>query len=174
MIPPTDPRLSIFGAYLMTTSTLTLPVNIDTHSGKLVANSTKPFIVTLKLGENLFEGLLRVAQDAQLAAASFSGIGALENAKLAYYYLDKKEYKTKLYNGIYELVSLDGNITYFDGKPFLHIHCSLGEEDFNVIGGHLMDAMVGPSAEITVIPLSGKIERKHDDHIGLKLMCPIK
>jgi len=158
----------------MTTSTLAHPVIIDTHSGKLVANTTKPFIVALKLGENLFEGLMRVAQDAQLAAASFSGIGALDDATLAFYHLDKKEYKTKLYKGTFELVSLNGNIAFFDGKPFLHIHCSLGEEDFNVIGGHLMDAMVGPSAEITVVPLSGKIERKHDDHIGLKLLCPIK
>lgn len=158
----------------MSTTTLTHPVIIDTHSGSLVAHTTKPFIVSMKLGENIFEGLLRVARDAQLTAASISGLGALDDATLAFYYLDKKEYKTELFKGMYELISLDGNIAFFDGKPFVHLHCALGKEDFAVVGGHLMDATVGASAEITVLPLAGKIERKHCDHIGLKLLCPIK
>ncbi len=147
---------------------------VDSQSGSKVANTDKPFILALKQGENLFEGILRCANDANIKSASISGLGGLDDVSVAYYNLVTKEYQTKLFTGMYELISLNGNITWVDGKRFIHIHAAIGTETYNVFGGHIMDAIVSPSAEITVIPLSDKIERAYDVATGLKLMCPIK
>ena len=146
---------------------------VDSHSGSRFANSSKPFILALKKGENLFEAILRCANDANLQAASLSGLGALDEVTVAYYHLDRKEYQTKLFEGMYELISLHGNITFVEDKRFIHIHAALGMDTYQVVGGHIMDATVGPSAEITVIPLPAKIIRQYDDETGLKLMCPL-
>lgn len=147
---------------------------IDSHSGHQVIGSEKPFILALKMGEDLFESILRCAKDAKLRSASISGLGALDDVTVAYYHLDTKTYQTKLFKGMYELISLHGNVAMLDGQPFIHIHAALGQADYQVVGGHIMSATVGPSAEITIIPLAETINRAYDEQTGLKLMCPIK
>lgn len=157
----------------MNTTALERPVIIDSHSGKSIAHTEKPFILALKIGEDLFESILRALTDAQLTAASISGLGAVDDVTLAYYNLETKSYQTKLFHGMYELTSLNGNMAFLDGKRFLHIHGTIGSDTYDVFGGHFMSATVGPSVEISVVPLSGKIERAYDDRTGLKIMCPI-
>lgn len=151
----------------------TTPAIVDSQSGHKVLNTEKPFILALKMGENLFEGILRCANAANLKSASISGLGALDDVTVAYYNLETKQYQTKLFKGMYELISLNGNIALVDGKRFIHIHAALGTEQYDVVGGHIMDAIVGPSAEITIIPLSAEINREYDAVTGLKLMCPL-
>lgn len=152
----------------------THPAIVDSHSGHKVANTDKPFILALKLGENLFDAILRCADAANLKSATISGLGALDDVTVAYYNLDTKQYQTKLFTGMYELISLNGNITLVEGKRFIHIHAALGTENYDVVGGHIMSATVGPSAEISIIPLASAIHREYDSETGLKLMCPIK
>jgi predicted DNA-binding protein with PD1-like motif len=149
------------------------PAIVDTNTCHQLVGTDKPFILGIKKGENLFKSILHCADVIGLPAASISGLGALDDVTVAFYYLETKQYQTKLFEGTYELVSLNGNITFFEGKRFIHIHAALGTSDYNIVGGHIMDATVGPSAEITITPLSGKIHRKHDEEIDLKLMCPL-
>lgn len=145
----------------------------DSQSGDKATNIEQPFILVLKRGENLFSSLTHFIVEANLQAASISGLGALDDVTIAFYHLDRKEYDTKLFHGGYELVSLNGNITRFENKPVIHIHAALGKEDYSVIGGHIMDATIGPTVELTIIPLPGKINRERSEDIGLNLMCPI-
>lgn len=149
-----------------------VPAVVDSASCHLLANTDKPFILTLKMGENLFDSLLSCAAKMQLKSAIISGLGALDEVTIAYYNLSTKQYQTKLFQGMYELISLNGNITLVDGKYFVHIHAALGTEEYNVLGGHIMNATVGPSAEISIVPLSNPINREYDTKTGLKLMCP--
>lgn len=148
---------------------------VSTETCSKLANTDKPFILALKKGENFVEAILHCARTVNLKSASVSGLGAVDDVTVAYYELPTKEYHSKLFEGTFELVSLNGNITMFEGKPFLHIHAALGKEDYSLFGGHIMSMTVGASAEITIIPLNGVINRQHDQDIGLKLMCcPIK
>lgn len=135
--------------------------------------STKPFIMVLKKGENLFEGILRRVREWNLKTAALTGLGMVDEVLLAYYELDNKEYITQRFVGPYELISLTGNLSQVDGEPFLHIHGCLGNNDYQVVGGHFMDALVGASIEILVQPLDEMI-RRYDKETGLKLLCPIK
>lgn len=149
-------------------------VIVDLETCSKLQNPKTPFILVLNCEDNLFQSLQTAAAKMNLQSASLNGLGALRDPKLAYYYLDKKEYKTELKPGMFELLAMNGNISFVDDKHFLHIHVALGEENYNVIGGHLMDAIVGASIEITVTPLNGKITREYSDKIGLKLLCSIK
>lgn len=149
------------------------PSLINSRSGRLVVNNEKPFILALTPGENLFEAILQCVNDAQIKSASISGLGGLDDITIAYYNVKTKEYQTKLFKGMYELISLNGNIVLCEGKLFLHIHAALGQEDYQVIGGHIMSAIVSPAAEITVLPLSSPIGREYDSITGIKPLCPI-
>lgn len=137
-------------------------------------NTKDPFILVLELGDDLFASILACAKAINLPSASISGLGALDDVTVAYYDLPSKSYETKLFHGMFELISLNGNITTVDNEPFVHIHAALGTREYDVVGGHIMSATVGPSAEITVIPLPSQIKREYDDRTGLKVMCPIR
>src|SRR5688500_13862732 len=107
----------------------TSPSIVDLASCHLLANTDKPFILALKMGENLFDGLLYCAAKMNLKSAVISGLGALEDVTIAYYNLNTMQYQTKLFQGIYELISLNGNLALVEGKHFVHIHAALGTEE---------------------------------------------
>lgn len=151
-----------------------MKVIFNSQQGKEAVGIDKPFILVLNKDENLHEAIQRFAEDAQLPAASMSGLGALGEVTVAFYHLDRKEYDTKLFEGEYELISLNGNISQAEGKYITHIHAALGQADYTVVGGHIMDGIVSVTAEITIIPFRDKIERKQCDDVGLRLLCPIK
>lgn len=151
-----------------------LPSVIFSNQGHLVENTVQPFILALKAGEDLFSNILKCAAAAKLPAASISGIGGLDDIRVAYYNLTSKEYQITLFSGMYELISLNGNISTVEDSLFVHIHAALGRADYSVIGGHIMSATINPSAEITIIPLAQPIYRAYDKNTGLKTMCPIK
>lgn len=149
-----------------------LPIAVDSDSCNLLLATDKPFIYVLKMGDSLFESLLQCANTIQLKSGIITGIGALESVTVAYYNLRTKTFQKKLFTGIYELISLTGNISSADGKPYLHIHAALGKEDYSVFGGHIMDAVVSATAEICITPLSGRAHRKYNEAFATKMICP--
>ena len=53
----------------------------------------------------------------------------------------------------------------------MHMHTALGDDNYKVIGGHLKDATVAVTAEITITPLSTKLMRiKTPSHEQLFLL----
>ena len=132
-------------------------------------NST---IVVLEKGEKLVESLTQFAQLTQINAASLQGLGALEEVELGYYDLHKKTYKRTTLKGDWELVAMNGNITLKDGMPFVHVHAALGGEDFSLKGGHLFEAVVAVTCEVSLIPHTALIERHAHSAIGLSLCSP--
>jgi len=47
-----------------------------------------------------------------------------------------------------ELLSMQGNVSVLDGKPFTHIHIVLSDDDHVVHGGHLFSSIVHVTAEL--------------------------
>ncbi len=124
-------------------------------------------IVSLERGETLRDTIESLAAELGIQAARISAIGALENPELGCYELDDREYLHRTFEGIYELVSLEGNISLLDGEPFLHAHVAISGPDFQVQGGHLFDARVGVVVEMFVEPCDGPLPRMYCDAIGL-------
>jgi predicted DNA-binding protein with PD1-like motif len=146
------------------------------------------YIIRLDKGEELIETLAKFCDDNKLGFASFHGIGGLKECTLAYFDLKTGEYLKKEVNdeGIFELLSIQGNVSIKEGRTFVHAHVVLGKKDYSTIGGHLVEGTVNPTCEILLIALSDdtsdkdsknkpkpeplKISRKKDKDTGLMLL----
>lgn len=127
------------------------------------------FYVRLLRGEEVLENLTAFVAEREIGAASILGIGAVEDVQLGYYELKTHTYHRKDLEGDYELVNLTGNVSYVEGKPFVHAHVTLGGPDFRALCGHLFRAVVAVTGEFVVRPLPGKVDRAFDEACGLNL-----
>ena len=135
-----------------------------------MSSSIKPQLFAIARGEKIIASLLTYAQQNQLMSASISGLGALKDPILGYYNLPEKKYQYKMFEGLYELISLNGNITKFNNKYIIHAHVALSNKQFHLIGGHLQEATVSVTAEITIIPFDSTYQRKFNSNINLNLI----
>lgn len=129
------------------------------------------WLVLAERGEEAVATLQRAAGEAGLCAAQVSAIGAVEWAKIGLYHLDRREYTRVRLEGPLEVASLQGNLSIYQGKPFLHAHTVLSDVRMQAFGGHLFEAEVGASLEAVLRPLDGDLLRADDPATGLKLWC---
>ena len=131
-------------------------------------------MVIIEKGKPLVETLTKAVTDLKLKGGRISGIGAVEKVELGYYDLHEKTYLRKTFDeGDFELISLNGNISLKNGEPFVHVHTTIGDRNFQVFGGHLFEAEVAVTAEIHILPLGIMPERQTNHDIGLDLICGI-
>lgn len=140
---------------------------------KMRRESNGIYVVSLERGDDLRGCVEKLALDADIVGARVTAIGGVENPELGCYELSKREYLRKTFDGIYELVSLDGNITIKDGKPFLHAHVVISGTDFVAYAGHLFDCKVGLVAEMFIDPLGAPLARLMCEDIGLARWEPL-
>lgn len=124
------------------------------------------FVVSLKRGDDICTKLGELAEHEKIVGASVAAIGAIEDPELGFYKLERKEYIRKVFKGNWELVSFLGNISLKDGKPFLHAHVSISDNNFTVVGGHFFDARVAAVVEMFIIR-TGTLRRVNCEDIGL-------
>ena len=70
------------------------------------------------------------------------------------------------------MTSLDGNLTYYEGKPYLHLHATFAyreDGEIRLISGHLLKANVGLTGEIVITLANGKIGRKFIEELGIRV-----
>lgn len=137
-----------------------------------VFGSREPFLLVLECGQSIIETITKCAENCKIASATLTGIGAVQNPELGYYDLATKSYQNKIFHGEYELIALNGNITKFNEQYIVHIHVALSDANFQVIAGHLQNAVVSITAEITLVPFAQPIFRKLDTEFNLKLIAP--
>ena len=118
--------------------------------------SQEGYIIRLDRGEELTDSLVQFAEEENLPGAFYHGIGALQDVTLAYFSPEKNDYISKVFYGNFEIISLNGNLSILDGKPFSHTHISLSDENFRLIGGHFVQGIVSVTVELhlTPVPLS--------------------
>jgi len=128
------------------------------------------FVLVLKTGEEIVEKLTEFLSENNITAGTVSGIGAATDIVLNYYNADTKEYEEKTFSDEYEILSLLGNVSLKENKPFAHLHIVLGTNDYECIGGHLKSARVGPTCEIVIQQLETELKREFDEATGLYLL----
>jgi predicted DNA-binding protein with PD1-like motif len=128
------------------------------------------WFVRLDKGEEVMSTLVAFISEKQIPAGTISGIGALTEVELGYFNRDRAEYQRRRFTGVYELLSLAGNIAYVGGKPMVHAHCLLGDADYQVCGGHLFEGTVAVTGEIYIQVFAEKFERKMNPEIKLNLL----
>ena len=128
------------------------------------------YFVRLIKGENVFSSFYDLLVKENIKTAWINGIGAIENVTIGSYNLNEKKYYKKKLEGVYEIVSLSGNFSFKDGKPFLHFHVTLTDNECRAWGGHLFSGYINATGEFIIIPLDISTKRIYDDNTGLHLM----
>lgn len=116
------------------------------------------------------DGLIDIARERKWESAVCSGIGGVCEVELAYFDRITKEYQSFWIPEIVELVSLNGNLTWLEDKPFWHLHALVADREGKTSGGHVLKCKVALTLELAIWPLSSRFERKHDEISGLNLI----
>lgn len=128
------------------------------------------YVVRLNKGENVIESLKKLCREEDIKLAEITGLGASNKVEIGVFNTNTKEYKTKVFDGMFEITSLVGNVTRKDGEVYLHIHINFGDAEGNVFGGHLVESKISATSEIIVRKIDGEVGRKLSEEIGLNLL----
>lgn len=123
----------------------------------------KEHVIKLMPGEDLLESLARYCMKHQIEAAYIATcVGSL--AKVSFRKGISRD--TSEFQGPFEIVSLTGTLS----KSGMHIHGSMSDESYHVIGGHLVvGCPVQSTAEIVIVELEEhQLTRSIDDVSGFK------
>ena len=139
---------------------------------KLINNgSERSFALVLDSGDEALGEQTRFARENRLDAARITGIGALSSAVLGYFNFERKEYEHIPIDEQVEVVSLVGDIARGpDGAANLHVHVVVAKRDGSAWGGHLIEARVRPTLEVTVVESPSYLQRCTDEASGLALI----
>src|SRR3989344_6922060 len=129
--------------------------------------------VRLFPGETLHESLAEVGRKHKLRTAVIaSGLGAFQECELGYF-VKKGEYLKRTWKEAVELVALSGMFSRNAEKGFdFHLHACIGDSGHKAWGGHLFNAVVHVTNEITLLASKARVYRKTEEAPGLKgLYC---
>ena len=137
---------------------------------KRILQDKNTYVLSLKRGEELIEGIKEFCKEYRIEAAFFQAIGAANEVELAWYDLGAKQYVTVLFQENLEIVSLTGNVSKMGNNIVIHSHGVFSNKAMETKGGHVNKAMVSGACEITLWRLEGTIDRVFDEDTGLNLM----
>lgn len=137
------------------------------HIMETLQENTLIFIRLLP-DEDIIENIQKACEKYQVQTAIvISGIGQLKNIKLGYF-KEKEDYAPQTFEKPHELLNLSGTIIKQDDTYLSHLHVSLGNEQKQVIGGHLLGGKINITCEIAILHSTAKVTRKISEKTGLK------
>ncbi|MEY8760182.1 PPC domain-containing DNA-binding protein [Chryseobacterium tongliaoense] len=125
------------------------------------------FVVSLKNGSGIIESLTDFVVSQHIQSGEVTGIGAVSEATLRFFQPSTKKYVDKTFNEQMEVSNISGNVSEIDGKPLLHLHITLGRQDYTALAGHLLDAKINGAGEFFFYPLNTKISKTKDEDAGI-------
>lgn len=129
------------------------------------------WVIRLEKGDSVIESVAGFCEERGIGAGTFSGIGAVTRARLGYFDQVEDSYVESEFEEELEIVSLTGNISRkSDGTLFPHTHCVLSDREMKVVGGHLFEAVVGPTVEIYLWTVPGELRRAIPPGESLELL----
>lgn len=140
------------------------------NSKRVNNGAEQRFILVFETGEEVIAGLSAFALEHKLDAASFTAIGAFHDARLGFFDWQTKEYQPIPITEQVEVLSLLGNVALDRGKLMVHAHVVLGKADGSAHGGHLLEAHVRPTLEVTLVESPAALIRRFDRETGLALI----
>ena len=126
-------------------------------------------VLRLEPGDDVFASILKALAEHNVRQGFLvSGIGHFAPVRLGYF-IGAGQYAEQDFPDGGEVLNLSGNIALKDGKPFLHLHCTLARDDYSVFGGHLVSATVDVTLEVLVIVIPDEVRmtRKLEESTGL-------
>jgi hypothetical protein len=136
------------------------------------SDAPRRLFVRLDPGEEVMSTLAEILQAHQqyISAGQIIGIGTVRKAVLGYFDLARRQYLRREVPGDMELASFVGNVTWMDGRPFVHAHVVLSGPDFVPQAGHLFQAEIAATGEFCYVEGGMPLRREEDQATGLKLV----
>ena len=129
------------------------------------------YYVRLDRGDEITASLLELCGKEDIRLAQVQGIGGCMSAAVGIFDPDKREYVRHEVTAMLELISLDGNVTEYEGKPYLHAHAAFAynkDGEAHTLTGHLLEAVIGLTGEIVITPAEGRISREFISDLGIR------
>jgi hypothetical protein len=118
-------------------------------------------------GQELLTGITTYCRQNNVTSGVIIGIiGSVTKIKLNYLLKLPGDYKTIEYTGPLEIVCAQGTVALKEGNLMLHIHMQLSSPEISH-GGHVVDAMIFSTAEVTIGELDYQLNRALDQYTGL-------
>lgn len=134
----------------------------------LEVEGAREYVAGLDHGVGWREQIEAFADEQEIDAAFFFGLGAVQDATLYFYDQDDQEYEAIEFDEPFEVVPAVGNVSWLNDERFAHTHVTLSREDGSVVAGHLDEATTF-AGELYVREFDVKLDREHDDVTDLDL-----
>lgn len=125
------------------------------------------YIVSVKDRSSIVETLTDFVKSQKIQSGEVTGIGAVSEATLRFFVPSTKNYVDKTFNEQMEASNISGNFCEIDGEPLLHLHITLGRQDYTALAGHLLDAKIRGAGEFIFYPLETKMVKVKDEEVGI-------
>ena len=136
----------------------------ETAVGRVIVAKIEP-------NEDLFDAIKELIKKHKIKSGLISVIGALKQFTIGYFDIEKKKYNFKTFDEDIELISCMGNIAFKDNEPIIHLHVSVGKDDYSIIGGHLSQpSVVSITAEVYIYEINQTLTRANDPQFDLSLL----
>lgn len=127
------------------------------------------YLVSIDNHSNIVETLTDFINVQNIQAGEVTGIGAVSEATLRFFNPATKKYVDKTFKEQMEVTNISGNISEIEGKLTLHLHITLGKEDYSALAGHLLEAKIQGAAEFILYPLNTRVIKIKNEETGINL-----
>ncbi len=128
------------------------------------------FMGKLSYSDDLLDALTTICTQENIILGRVEALGAVQRCNIGFYNQNTREYQFTKYDNPMEITNLIGNISLKDGKPMIHAHITLTDENGNTIGGHLGPGTEIFACEFVITVFEGtSFKRDYDKETGLPL-----
>jgi len=136
----------------------------------LATDGGRTFALVFDIGDEVVAELTAFANREGLSGSHFTGIGAFSDVVVGYFDWSRKDYDRISIREQVEVLSFAGDVAIDDGEPKVHAHVVIGKRDATAHGGHLLEAHVRPTLEITLVETPAHLRRVYDAKSKLALI----
>ncbi len=127
-------------------------------------------IVKLKRGEEVLEQVKIVCEKENVKLGMINALGATDNFIVGAYSIPEQKYYQNEYKGVYEIVSLHGNVSTMNNETYLHLHMGAADDKGNFVGGHLNKCIISATCEMFINVIDGQVDRYKDEEVGINVI----
>lgn len=130
----------------------------------------KVHLFRLPRGADLIEDLTAYCHDQGITHGVINGLGVTSQTMLGYFDRTTKGYREFLFEEDVEITNLTGNVSLKEGRPMVHAHMTIADQDGRAFGGHVLPGCTVFVFEAMIFELTGDgPQRAADEESGLFL-----
>ncbi|OGZ60659.1 MAG: hypothetical protein A2919_02040 [Candidatus Spechtbacteria bacterium RIFCSPLOWO2_01_FULL_43_12] len=137
---------------------------------RLISQHDNSYILRLEQGEEFVSAIENFCNENKIHSAWLEALGSSKDLELAFYELEKRQYKTERFAGPMEILTITGNISKKENTAFCHAHGIFGRPDMTTLGGHINRCIISATCEVVLRVGDKELRREFDEETGLHLL----